>query len=241
MVTQAQKRARNNNREALLDIQTRETKDMPLVCITTHSIATNRVKKIVNRHWRVLNSGGLNIQKPLFSNRRATTLKDLLVHTRPKKELTVPRTLWDLSPVVGHFPCGSCAACPFTSKSQQLDLGLPNPWVQKSFTNCNSARVIYMITCPCHQRYIGMTERKVKVRILEHRSNIRCLRKTTKMCTHFTTVHHSPNDIKWTVLEQVNSSHLLYEKEQRWVHRLRTSTQGLNEEVQWTHFYNGVR
>ena len=238
IVAQAQKRARNNNREALLDAPIRQKEDQPLVCVTTHNIATNRVKRIVNRNWRILNSGGLNVEKPIFSNKRSTTLRDLLVHTRPKGEAMVPRTLWDLPPVAGHFPCGNCAACPYTSKSQRLDLGLRNPWVQKSFTNCNSMRVIYMITCPCNLRYIGMTERKVKVRILEHRSNIRCLRKTTKMCTHFTTKHHSPDDVRWTVLEQVKSSNLLYEKEQRWVHRLCTSSQGLNEEIQWTHFFN---
>ena len=158
------------------------------------------------------------------------------MHTRPSHEAAVPRTLWDLPPVKGHFPCGNCAACPFTTKSQVLQLGLKNPWVQRSFTNCNSMRVIYLITCPCGLRYVGMTERKVKIRILEHRSNIRCQRKTTKMSTHFVTARHSPDDLQWTVLEQINRNSPLYEKEQRWVHRLRTSLCGLNEEIQWNHF-----
>ena len=63
------------------------------------------------------------------------------------------------------------------------------------------------------------------------------------MFSHFSQFHHTPNDFKWTVLEKiddniVNSEKILYEREQRWVHHLKSNTSGLNDDVPWNHFYN---
>ncbi|XP_078505572.1 uncharacterized protein LOC144763652 [Lissotriton helveticus] len=64
-----------------------------------------------------------------------------------------------------------------------------------------------------------MTTKKVSKRIVDHRSNIRCKRATTKMTTHFIEKQHTPNDKKWVVLEHrkptENLKQKLLEKEQR--------------------------
>ena len=61
--------------------------------------------------------------------------------------------------------------------------------------------------------------RKVRTRLTEHRSNIRCKRATTKMSTHYIETGHKPNDFHWVVLEQIpdtpTSKKVLFEKEQR--------------------------
>ena len=44
---------------------------------------------------------------------------------------------------------------------------------------------MYLITCPCGLQYVGMTTRKIKLRISEHRSTIRCHKMSTKLMTHF--------------------------------------------------------
>ncbi|XP_078524891.1 vomeronasal type-2 receptor 1-like [Lissotriton helveticus] len=76
----AMKRARNNNREALLEnkIPPDEASTRP-ICVTTYSSSTNEVSKLMNKHWRILNSGTLNIEKPMFAHRRGKKLKDMLL------------------------------------------------------------------------------------------------------------------------------------------------------------------
>ena len=138
------------------------------------------------------------------------------------------------------LPCGKCNVCRYTQISKTIDLGLPYLWEQRSFTNCNSKQVIYMITCPCSLRYIGMTNRPAKIRIQEHRSSIRCKRITTKLITHYSEYRHTADDIKWTIIEQVMTSPMkieqkLFEKEQRWVYRLSTNTKGLKDDIPWHH------
>ena len=100
-----------------------------------------------------------------------------------------------------------------------------------------------MITCPCGLRYVGMTCRQVKIRIGEHKSTIRCKRAGTRLTKHFIDSNHTADELKWVVIEQVGTERqgvdrILFEKEQRWVHRLGTSVCGLNDDIPWGQFYN---
>ena len=78
---------------------------------------------------------------------------------------------------------------------------------------------------------------------MEHRSNVRCKKNTTRMLRHFTEFQHTTEDLNWVILEKLDAStknpeKVLYEREQRWVHRLRSNLIGLNDDIQWGHFYN---
>ena len=73
-------------------------------------------------------------------------------------------------------------------------------------------------------------------------SNIRCHRTNTKLATHYFEAKHTADDLTWTVLESIkgdipNYENYLYEKEKRWVHRLKINKVGLNDDIIWNHFY----
>ena len=139
--------------------------------------------------------------------------------------------------VTGHYRCGRCNVCQYTTNSKQVDLKLDKPWRQNRHTNCNSKNVIYLAACPCGLRYVGMTGRAVKLRIQEHLSNIRCKRNTTKMSSQCIEQKHTDKNMTWTVIEQVirpmkNIENTLYEKKQRWIYKLPTYRE-LNHEIMW--------
>ena len=99
IINKAQKRTRWQNRDSLLESHPREKETDKLVCVTTYNIASNLVKKIVMQNWKILNTGNIKWEKPMFAHRRVRTLRDNLVHTRPCFEkIQQPRTLWDHSP-----------------------------------------------------------------------------------------------------------------------------------------------
>ena len=179
------KRARNNHRETLLEENEQKQEYPRIVCVSTYNPLSNKMAKIVNKHWNILNSNHLDIPKPIFAHKRGRNIKDMIVHTRPK-----PVTFQTLNPsilpsVKGHFPCGNCSVCRFTKHTKEIRFENGFKWELRGHTNCNTQRVIYLLTCPCDLMYIGMTTRKIKIRIGEHRSNIRCHKNNTKMTIHF--------------------------------------------------------
>ncbi|KAL1022988.1 hypothetical protein UPYG_G00035090, partial [Umbra pygmaea] len=80
-----------------------------------------------------------------------------------------------LDEVTGFYPCHTCAACrdcckkmrSFTSSSTNKEYTI------RQFLTCNSCNVVYLITCPCKKQYVGKTTRKIKTRMIEHKSAIR--------------------------------------------------------------------
>lgn len=241
LIRRSMKRAANSNREALLEPPVPKTKNDRLTFVNTFSTRSNAIQRIVRKHWRILNTGADSLPQPLFAFKRATSLRDKLVHTRPPpKEIHQVGTIWNMPPVTGHHPCGNCAACPQTKKTTSVDIGTNRPWEQKRFTNCNSSNLIYLITCPCALRYVGMTTRKIRTRISEHKSTIRCKKQATRLTNHFIQVGHRPTEFEWTVLEQPNIpthitdiSRYLFKIEQKWVYKLNSDKGGLNEDIPW--------
>lgn len=84
-----------------------------------------------------------------------------------------------------------------------------------------------------------MTTRKVKTRMLEHKSTIRCGKQINRLTTHFLEAGHDATDFRWVVLDKhtlthptTNMTEFLFRKE-RWVFRLHTDTNGLNDEILW--------
>ena len=236
IVQKAKKRARNNNRESLLEPKHGQDNRNPrLTCITTYTVASTMTTKTIQKHWRILNSGNLNLEKPLISHKRGRNLKDTLVHTRPKNQAQAYHGI--LPKPTGHYPCGNCSVCKYTKVTKSVDIGTNRPWELRFLSNCNTERVVYLLTCPCHKQYVGMTTRKVKIRLGEHRSNFRCKKNTTKMTLHFLETAHTPDDFTWVVLEHVskvdNCETVLFSKEQRWIFRLGTNIHGLNDDIPW--------
>ena len=242
-IRNARKRALYTPREVLLSSQKKPERD-EIVCVTTYGPYSNDMKKIIHRKWNILTSNTLNFERPLFSFKKGKSIKDILVHsgTKPRMAIHPPRdirSMLNLAPIKGHFPCGHCSVCCLTERTKEVNLGLFSPWVLQSHTNCDSTHVIYMFRCPCQLMYIGMTTRKAKVRLNEHRSTFRCKKTNTKLTRHYLEMGHTENDIRWVIIDKLNGnapnvSEKLFRFEQRWVYRLHTHTHGLNEEVQWS-------
>jgi hypothetical protein len=74
-----------------------------------------------------------------------------------------------------NYKCNGCAQCNGTFKCRSFkhpQTGRSIPI--KGVITWSTKIVIYLITCPCGKNYVGKTKRKLKVRISEHRSTIRC-------------------------------------------------------------------
>lgn len=242
IINKTKKRARNQNREALLETVPKDKSDQPITCVTTFNTASNEVAKLIRRNWKILNSGQRQWETPRFAYKRCNNLKDQLVSTRPRpltnREPNTILNAWGLPKISGHYPCNDCSVCHLTSHTKTLILEPDKVWTQRSHTNCNSRNVIYLLTCRCGLRYIGMTARKIRTRVTEHRSTIRCKKNISKLTSHFITQGHTPNDLTWTIIEQlpelaVDNEKKLLSKEQRWIYRLSTQTNGLNDAIPW--------
>lgn len=58
----------------------------------------------------------------------------------------------------------------------------------KITATCNSENLIYMLKCLCGLVYVGKTERKVRVRLHEHKSNIWTRNPKSPVAVHFNTI-----------------------------------------------------
>jgi len=80
------------------------------------------------------------------------------------------------------------------------------------------------ITCNiCHRQYAGQASGKLKVRLNDHRSNIK-LNKNTTISIHFNSPLHIISNFKITPIEQIDSNYLLelFRREQCWMNTLQT-------------------
>lgn len=67
----------------------------------------------------------------------------------------------------------------------------------------NTNNVIYLLKCPCGLAYVGKTSRALKIRISEHRSNIRNKETKSPMAIHFTEARHNVSALKYCGIEHV--------------------------------------
>ncbi|XP_078496440.1 H-2 class I histocompatibility antigen, Q7 alpha chain [Lissotriton helveticus] len=63
--------------------------------------------------------------------------------------------------------------------------------------------VVYAIKCPCGKMYIGKTERKIKIRITEHKSRIRNENMTSPLVAHWKEARHTISQLRYFVIEQL--------------------------------------
>lgn len=207
----------------------------------SYSPMFNRIKREIKKLWPILNTGSSSLALPSFAIKRRRNLRDSLVHTmREPSKNESENTIWGANKPMGHTPCGGCSMCAQTTRSKSIEIGWHTPWQQRSFTNCKSKGVIYLITCPCTLRYVGMTTREVKTRLIEHKSCIRTKKLTAPLVNHFVKKGHKQEDFTWTILEKLTPPRrggdfgkMLLKREQLWIFRLNTEKNGLNEEIQW--------
>ncbi len=139
----------------------------------------------------------------------------------------------------GNYRCGNCQQCNFTYKT----LTFTHPHTAKSFKirgtiSCKTAKVIYLLRCPCGLCYVGKTSRPLKNRISEHRCAIRHRDPKSPVAQHFANSRHSVSTLQYIGIEVVKCPRrggdiniLLLQREAFWIFTLDTlSPRGLNED-----------
>ena len=85
-------------------------------------------------------------------------------------------------------------------------------------------RTVYLITSNnCLKQHVGQTSRKLKIRLNDHRSNIK-INKNTTISIHVNSPLHTISNLKITPIEQIDNkdpSELL-RREQFWMNILQT-------------------
>lgn len=196
-------------------------------------VSTKR-KRIIRKHWPILTMEpdfhGLFNQPPMFAFTRGRNMKEIL--TKPNKPV-IQSTYRGLQPCYNCINCNNCIPGNTTNhplKGHSIKL--------KVNATCNSSNVIYLLKCPCGKCYIGHTERKIRIRILEHKSNIRSPNSKTTVATHFHDNRHNVAQLKFLVLEQVkpttNNKNTLLKRENFWIRHLSTMVpHGLNDRMEF--------
>lgn len=100
-----------------------------------------------------------------------------------------------------------------------------------TLTEADSFSIIYLITCThCKLQYVGQTNRKLKDRLNDHKSNTK--RNTqTAISIHFRSASHNITHLQIIPIEQIeqNNQHQIIIREQFWMNTLQTKyPKGLN-------------
>ena len=101
-----------------------------------------------------------------------------------------------------------------------------------TYMNCNSSNIIYLITCSkCKIQYVGETNRKLKDRLNDHKSNIRT-NKETAIAIHFRSALHNIHHLQIQPISQITTPNYIarLKEEKYWTDKLNTYyPNGLNK------------
>ncbi|XP_069815789.1 uncharacterized protein [Dendropsophus ebraccatus] len=194
-------RARSARREDLL-IPKRKKQHEPdskVRFITPYNEKANEVRGILQRYWPVLKVdpvvGKWIPESPAITYKWAENLKDVLVRSY-HKGVTVQNIFGTKGPKWGCYPCGTCVACPNMERAVDFRSSDGSQLFKiTQHITCNTVGVIYYATCPCNLIYVGLTTRKLKIRVREHIHDIRRameeedIQQLKPILRHFKAVH----------------------------------------------------
>ena len=214
--------------------------DNRVTFVSEYSTASMQVKRIINKHWRVLECDPsldhLTSSKPRFCFKRGRNVRDFVVSSMYKEPT---QTNWLAQQVYGNYRCGKCAHCSNTFDTKTFSH--PHSGKKygiKDFINCLSTHVIYILKCLCGLVYVGQTKRHLKLRIAEHKAAIRNGNMDYAIARHYKEKKHgSATTLKFFGIEKVqpnprggNLINQLLRREAFWIHELNTlEPHGLNE------------
>ncbi len=159
----------------LLTKSVQKEKPFSVTCITTYTPQAHMFKNTILKYWHILTTDPALTQHfkdpSLFVYKRVPNLRNKLVRA---STLPSPRQTLLTSLKQGNYPCGNCAQCHNTWKTNIFThprTGTTFP--VRGVITCSTKNVVYMLKCPCDNIYIGKTIRPLKQRISEHKSSIR--------------------------------------------------------------------
>ena len=248
-VAHARNRALNINRSDLLTKKKRRpatVQSRPFFASQYSTVAPN-IQRIIKNNWAIIESDSTLRQvfpePPMFSFRRAPTLRDKLMHSHlaPLK-----KGCW-LNKPIGMFRCMNCPHCTNVLQTKTfVDLKTQKTYKINDFINCNTTHVIYRLTCTCPDIfYVGRTKRRLRDRLAEHKYAIRTSNMNYPIARHFSQCHNN-NDtlLRITGLEHIkplvrggDRLKKLNQRETFWIHTLDALTHpGLNEDIDFMCF-----
>jgi peptide-methionine (R)-S-oxide reductase len=182
--------------------------DKTLYCITDYNPSCPSVKRIILKHWDLLeNSSGtrklmdFNI---IFGNRKPKSLTDLIIRAKlPSQE----KTQFEV-PTCKRIR--TCRYCPILNKSGKVySTSTGRMYRIPTKISCNTVDVIYMLECQiCHKQYVGQTRNKLLTRIGQHMGYIKNQDKSQPISRHMISHGWKGND-KYPI--KISVLHLLRE------------------------------
>lgn len=246
-IREARRRATRTDRLTLLAKKKKDPKLLdsqgPPRIITKFGAHWDQVRSILNQHWHILSEspilGKIVGTRLLLTARRSKNLKDSLIHSEYQRSST-PNWLTQLPPLKGMFRCGRCSVCKYVERTNTFtDSDGKKLFKINNFINCNTTRVIYMLTCPCGKHYVGKTKRPLRVRVSEHIQSILGKDDERPIPLHFLQVHGGkPDGLIFKGIYRLNLpqrrgdfDRILYQKEKMWIYNINSMhPQGLNNE-----------
>lgn len=239
-------KTKSTERSTLLKPKSRNKRSTRTFCSIQYSSLSNEIKQIIRKNWDILLSdptlAPVFTELPQFAVRRAPTLKDKLV--RNYIPASKPTTF--LSKPIGTFQCGSCKHCSSINKSTSFkDSKGEKTFYCKQYANCNTTHVIYRLDCKCGCFYIGLTKRRLRDRVAEHKYAIKTANENYPIAKHFKTSNQcSPAHLTVMVIEVIQKNirggdrlRTLAQRETFWIETLNsTKHPGLNEDVDFSVF-----
>ena len=233
-------RAREKERSSLLTPKPARAGEAKMVLSTTYSPLCIDIKNAVKKHWHLLSSdpnvGQVFKEPPIFAHKRAKNVRDSLV----RADCYVPPQHFMSDLPKGNFPCGNCVHCNAMIRGNHILHPLSGKKIDvKNIITCKTRFVVYMLKCPCGLCYVGKTKRELKVRISEHKSNIRNKDEKSPVARHFNAVGHKVCSLRFQGIEAIqplkrggDRDRFLLQREAWWIHTLQTEhPKGLNEEL----------
>lgn len=241
VVNAAVNRARGIPRQTLLEYSVKKDKSRH-VFVSTFSTSSGSIRRSIRNRWELLQNEsdftGMFNDKPLFAYKRSQNLKELISKVSSSTDIQKHK---------GTRQCLNCINCNNVIGGNKLQ----HPQTGESISlqhsaDCNTKNVVYAIKCPCGLLYVGKTERKLKIRITEHKSTIRNNNPNSSLAVHWNTARHTIAQIRFQVIEEVlpksgrDLSCTLLRREAFWIKRLDTqSPKGINDKLDLSCFlYN---
>jgi hypothetical protein len=122
---------------------------------TDFSQFSNLIKKVIFKHFHLVDPEGKIFSRPIISYRRAENFSDLLVNIRRTEINNMNEEH------IGQKPCmgNRCLLC--KQLAIRSVVSLPDSlftWTIKNSVNCNSTNCVYLAICKkCNIRYVGET------------------------------------------------------------------------------------
>ena len=183
----------SKKRENILGDDKKKKDRVPFVI--TYSSALPDIRRIVQQRMSILHRSermkSVLPELSIIAFKRQRNLADILVHSKPNK--TLRRKMCS-----GSYTCGkNCSVCPLiiaTDKPQSSDK--KKEFNITSHVDCESDNVVYAIVCRACDKtvYVGETNRRLKDRIIAHRSSI-STKKEFSVAMHFNSDCHCLKDI----------------------------------------------